>query len=112
MVAKKKLPILWDRLAKESLDDIYKYILRDSPQNARKVKKELIELVSSLNDFPEKYSKEEFLVEITGNFRSISKWTYKVIYEITNKAIIIVDIFHTSQHPAQISNRIKLLKKL
>lgn len=112
MVNKKKLPILWDRLAKESLDNIYEYILQDSPQNARKVKKELIKLVSSLNDFPKKYSKEEFLVELTENFRSVNKWDYKVIYEITNEAIIIVDIFHTSQRPSKISKRIKLPKEL
>jgi len=54
MVIRKKLPILWDRLARESLNDIYEYILRDSAQNARKVKKELIKLAGSLNDFPDK----------------------------------------------------------
>jgi len=109
---RKKLHILWDRLAKESLDDIYHYIFQDSPQNARKVKKELIKLVSSLNDFPEKYSKEVFLADRAENYRSGSKWSYKVIYEVTGDAIIIVDIFNTHQHPSQISNRIKPPKEL
>jgi plasmid stabilization system protein ParE len=72
LVTRKKLPILWDRLAKESLDNIYEYILQDSLLNARKVKKELIKLVGSLNDFPKKYSKEEFLLELSENFRSVS----------------------------------------
>lgn len=108
MVTKKKIPIRWDRLAKESLDDIYNYISQDSLQNARKVKKELIKLAGSLNDFPDKYSIEEFLKEEPENYRSISKWSYKIIYEVTDKAIIIADIFQTSQHPSKIGKRIKL----
>lgn len=106
-----KLPIRWDRTAKESLDQIYEYIFQDSPQNAKKVKKELIKLVGSLNDFPEKYSREEFLDEVLGNYRSVSKWTYKVIYEVTEDSIIIVDIFQTRQHPSQIKKRIQAKKK-
>lgn len=106
MVGKTKLPIRWDRLAKQSLDDINEYIRRDSPQNARKVKKALIRLVGTLNDFSEKYSREEFLEEEPENYRSISKWSYKIIYEVTEDAII-VDIFHARQHPSKISKRIK-----
>jgi plasmid stabilization system protein ParE len=107
LVILKKLPIRWDRLARESLDEIYNYINQDSPQYARKVKKELIKLVGSLNDFPNKYSKEEFLEEEPENYRSICKWNYKIIYEVTEEAIIIADIFHTSQLPSKIGNRIK-----
>lgn len=111
MVTKRKLPIRWDRLAKESLDEIYKYISHDSPQNARKVKKELIKLAGSLNDFPDKYSLEEYLKEEPENYRSVSKWSYKIIYEVTDEAIIIADIFQTSQHPSKINKRIKPQKK-
>lgn len=111
MVALKKLPIRWDKLAKESLDDIYNYINQDSPQSSRKVKKGLIKLVGSLNDFPDKYSKEEFLEEEPENYRSISKWSYKIIYEVTEEAIIIADIFHTSQLPSRIGERIKPREK-
>jgi len=107
MVVRKKLPILWDRLARESLNDIYEYILRDSAQNARKVKKELIKLAGSLNDFPDKYSREVFLEEEPENYRSVSKWSYKIIYEVTDDAIIIADIFNTNQHTTMISKRIK-----
>jgi plasmid stabilization system protein ParE len=107
MVVRKKLPILWDRLARESLNDIYEYILRDSAQNARKVKKQLIKLAGSLNDFPDKYSREVFLEEEPENYRSVSKWNYKIIYEVTDDAIIIADIFNTNQHPTKISKRIK-----
>jgi plasmid stabilization system protein ParE len=58
-------------------------------------------LVSSLNDFPEKYPREEFLMDESENYRSVSKWSYKIIYEVTDEAIIIADIFNTHQHPAK-----------
>jgi len=102
LVKKKKLPIRWDRVAKENLDSIYDFITEDSVKAARYVKKELVELAHSLNDFPEKYSEEEFLTDEPENYRSVSKWSYKIIFEVTEEYLIIVDIFHTSQHPSKI----------
>lgn len=107
MVKKSKLPIRWDRLAKENLDNIYEYIAKDSFKAARIVKKALIQLAHSLSDFPEKFSVEEFLASEPENYRSVSKWSYKIIFEVTDECIIIVDIFHTSRHPNKIIQNIK-----
>lgn len=103
----RKLPIRWDKLAKQNLDNIYDYIAKDSIIAARKVKKELVRLASSLNDFPEKFSSEEYLANEPENYRSVSKWSYKIIYEVTQECIIIVDVFHTSQFPSKIKRNIK-----
>jgi plasmid stabilization system protein ParE len=103
LVRRKKLPIRWDRLAKKHLDNIYDYITKDSVAAARMVKKVLIKLAHSLNDFPEKFSIEEYLADEPENYRSVSKWSYKIIYEVTDDCIIIADIFHTSQHPSKIN---------
>ena len=101
MVKKKKLPVIWDRIAKKHLDNIYDFIATDSLSSARKVKKELIKLAHSLSDFPEKFSTEQYLAYELENFRSVSKWSYKIIYEVTDDFVIIVDVFHTSQHPSK-----------
>jgi plasmid stabilization system protein ParE len=106
LVKPKNLPIRWDKRAKENLDSIFDFIAEDSITSARYVKKELVNLARSLNDFPEKYSKEEFLQDEPENYRSVSKWSYKIIFEITDECLIIADIFHTSQHPSKIK-RIK-----
>jgi plasmid stabilization system protein ParE len=106
LVRKRRLPIRWDRLAKDNLDRIYAYIAEDSVMAARKVKKELVRLAHSLNDFPEKFSVEEYLANQSENFRSVSKWSYKIIYEVTEEYIVILDVFHTSQHPAKIKKRL------
>ena len=89
-------------MAKVHLDEIYDHIAQDSLSAARYVKKELIKLAGSLNDFPEKYSKEEYLIGEHENYRSISKWSYKIISEVTKECLIIADIFHVSQHPKKI----------
>ena len=85
------------------MDAIYEYIAEDSVSAARRVKKELIKLAHSLSDFPEKYSIEEYLANEPENYRSVSKWSYKIIYEVTDECIIIADIFHTSQHPLKMN---------
>jgi plasmid stabilization system protein ParE len=99
---KKKLPVYWDPRAKESLDGIYDFIAEDSVSAARHVKKSLAQLAKSLGHFPEKYSKEEYLVDEPRNYRSVSKWRYKIVYEVTDKYLLISDIFNTSQHPLRI----------
>ena len=75
MIRRKQLPIRWDRLAKKHLDNICDYIAEESVTVARMVKKELINLAHSLNDFPEKFSIEEYLADETENYRLVSKWS-------------------------------------
>lgn len=101
-MVKKKLPVRWDLEAIEDLKTIYKYIKKESPDNAEKVKKELIKLAGALTTFPDKHPKEPILENEDGDFRFIAKWSYKIIYEITNKEVIIALIFHVSQDPAKI----------
>jgi plasmid stabilization system protein ParE len=101
LVRKRKLPIRWDRLAKKHLDNIYEYIAQDSVTAAKRVKKELILLAHSLNDFPEKYLIEEYLAHEPENYRSVTKWSYKIIYEVTDECIIIADVFQTSNHTSR-----------
>lgn len=105
-MVKNKLPVRWDPVAKQLLDEIYAYIAQDSVSAARHVKKSLVHLGNSLGHFPEKYSREEYLNDVPGNYRSVSKWRYKLIYEVTDNYVIIIDVFNTSQHPSKI-RRIK-----
>jgi plasmid stabilization system protein ParE len=105
LVTKKKLLIRWDKGARDALKDIYDYISLDSVAQAKKVKAELLHLVRSLSDYPEKYSIEPYLEEETGNYRSVAKWSYKIIYEVTEKEIIIAMVFHAKQDPSKISKK-------
>jgi len=62
----------------------------------------LVSLVGTLNDFPEKFPVDPYIPKNKGNFRFVSKWNYKIVFEITRKEIIIIDIFHTAQSPDKI----------
>lgn len=95
--------IIWTYTAKQSLDKIYEYIKKDSKKNAKKVKNEIVNTVTELKILPEKYPKEFYLDQEKGNFRFFVKWSYKIIYELTKKEIIILDIFHTAQNPDKIN---------
>ncbi len=75
-MVKKKLPVRWSPKAEQRLDGIYDHIAEDSVSSAKYVKKSLIQLGGSLGHFPEKYSREEYLAKLTGNYRSVSKWRY------------------------------------
>jgi plasmid stabilization system protein ParE len=96
-MVKKKFPVIWDDLAIKSLKEIYLYIKNDSPKSAVKVKKAIVKLASSLSSSPYRH-KVEFVV---GNkeYRSVTIWSYKIIYRVTELDVRIVDVFHTSRNP-------------
>lgn len=98
-----KLQIILSYYAKQRLADIYEYIKKDSPQSAKKVRKNILELIGTFNDFPEKYPRDLFINPAKGNYRFALIYSYKIVYKITNENIIVVDIFHTSQNPGKIN---------
>lgn len=96
---KKVSKIVWSSKAKSSLKEIYQYIRKDSPQAAEKVRARIIDVVENLPNFPEKFSREEYLKDQEENFRSISVWRYKIVYELFDDKIIITNIFDGAQDP-------------
>lgn len=106
-VSKEGLPIKWDRLAKASLDEIYAYIAeQESPEVGRQVKESLIDLAESLKSYPRKFPEEPVLKDEEEEYRYAVKWSYKLIYEITEDALIIVDVFHTKQDPGKLKDKL------
>lgn len=105
-MVKKRLKIIWDDEAKHSLRSIYNYIKnRESVEVAKKVRNKIASSAKSLNDFPEKFEQEPVLRNESGNYRYKVIWSYKIIYEVTEEAIYIVDVFHTSRDPSNIKRR-------
>jgi plasmid stabilization system protein ParE len=94
--------VVWDNKAKESLKAIILYIKEESPPAAKKVRTELFKLTASLKKMPERFSTEPYL-ELRGNeYRSVSKWSYKIIYSVRNKEVRILEIIHTSRNTSVI----------
>jgi plasmid stabilization system protein ParE len=94
--------VLWDNEAKASLKSIVAYLKQDSPVAAQKVKQALVQLAASLQQMPDRFSAEPYLEGKTGNYRSVSKWHYKIIYRVMEQEVHILDIFHTRKNPLEI----------
>ncbi|GHB52383.1 type II toxin-antitoxin system RelE/ParE family toxin [Mongoliitalea lutea] len=102
-MVKKRLKVIWADEAKEALRQVYNFLkYRESIEIARKVRDEILFQTKSLSDFPEKFEKEHYLLNIPGNFRYKVVWSYKIIYEVTFDSVYILDIFHTSRDPSNI----------
>ncbi len=88
--------------AKESLREIIQYIKLDSPSAAKNVRLKLLELAKSLSISPERFSRESFLESLSGNYRSVVLWHYKIIYKVQDNEVVILRFIHTSRDPEEI----------
>ncbi len=103
-MVKKQLKIIWNDEAKYALRNIYDYIReRESVAAAKKVRNEIVKSAKDLNVFPEKFAEDPYLKHEPGNYRFKVIWSYKIIYEVTPESIQILDVFHTSRDPGNIS---------
>jgi plasmid stabilization system protein ParE len=99
-MVKKNYKVVWDDEAKASLRSIYNYIKnKESIDQARKVRDEIKDLAKSLGFMPHKYAKDPFLKDEPGDNRFKAIWSYKLVYDVTEDAVIILDVFHTSRDP-------------
>lgn len=86
-------PVVWSKESIHSLQDLYNFILKDSPQNAELVINTLFEIGDHLNIFPEKNPIEPLFN--SDLIRFFPKWNYKIVYRIEGQRIYILDIFST-----------------
>ncbi len=100
----KTFRVIVSNQAKHSLNEIIGYIKNDSERAASYVRKTLIKLIKSLNTSPERFSKEPLLSDKPGNYRSVCKWHFKIIYRCSSSEVIVVDIIHTSRNPEIFEN--------
>jgi plasmid stabilization system protein ParE len=104
-MVKRIYKVIWDDEAKASLKRIYNYIKnRQSVERARMVRDEIKELGKSLGYMPHKYRTDDNLEDEPGDYRFKAIWSYKIIYETTEDAVVILDVFHTSRDPQDIKD--------
>ena len=95
---KKKLPVIWDTFAKQSLKDIFDYYQPLSAKAAKKIVKEILKHTRTLNIFPKKHQFDPLLL---APYRYAVVRHYKIIYTITSTEIRIIDIYDTRQDPTK-----------
>lgn len=94
-----KKKVIWSDRAKQSLKFHHDFIKKDSAAAAKKVRKEIIQASKSLNLNPEKHQVDEYFPNNPGNVRRYFRWSYRIVYEVNEKSIDILNIIHTSQEP-------------
>lgn len=84
--------IIWTRRSIRDLDSIGKYIAIDSEDTARKFVQSIMKKSESLINYPEKGP--PLPEKIPGNYRQIIHKSYRIIYRVDKKGVIIITVYH------------------
>ncbi len=95
----KKRKIRWDKPALIYFSEAIRYIRKDSPQNAEKVKEQILAKISELSVRPEIHAPDKCKQNNAGNYRAFELHRYRVAYLVKDEEIIIARVRHTSQEP-------------
>jgi plasmid stabilization system protein ParE len=93
--------ILWDYEAANNFKAAISHIRTDSPQNANKVKKDILAKIKSLKDQPEKCPPDKLKYDNDGSYRYFVLHRYRISYAITANEIIITRVRHSSMDPLE-----------
>ena len=91
--------VIWPKIVQNQLAEAIEYILKDSTQNAEKVRKDILASTHKLEVNPEMYPLDKYRKNNDGTFRAYVLYRYRISYRITEKQIIIVRVRHTKRIP-------------
>jgi plasmid stabilization system protein ParE len=98
-MVKGSLKIIWDIEARNNFRDSILHIQQDSPQNAEKVRKDIISTVGKLITKPQKYAPDKYRKNNDGSFRALELHHFRISYHVSDDMIRIVRFRHTSMKP-------------
>jgi len=75
-----KIKIIWDKQALHYFRDAIQYIRRDSPQNADKVKMDILEKINELSQLPEIHNPDKYKINNNGNYRAFELHRFRIAY--------------------------------
>jgi plasmid stabilization system protein ParE len=86
----------WTNKAKASLDHYCSVIDENSPSHANKVRREIVLTSRKLSKNPYLYQVDEYYPENPGNIRRFFRWSYRIVYQVLEERIVVLNIYHTS----------------
>lgn len=90
---------VWTPGAEAQLLKAYLFILKDSPQNAQKIKDQIIDLSMQLPKNPERFPLDKYRRNNDGSFRAFELYRYRISYRVMKDYVLIVRLRHTSMSP-------------
>ncbi|MBX9785276.1 MAG: type II toxin-antitoxin system RelE/ParE family toxin [Chitinophagaceae bacterium] len=97
----KKRQLVWTGRAEKNMYSLYKYISKDSPQNAEKVLKDIIVAAEKSPRDPEYYAPDKYKRNNDGSYRAFEKHKYRIAYRVNSKIIRILFVKHTKRLPKE-----------
>lgn len=94
-----KMKVIWSDEARLQLRTAYNHIKKDAPQNARKVRSDIVSITGSLPVNPGKYPPDKYKLSNDGSYRVFEKHKYRVVYRVLEKEIRILRVRHTGMEP-------------
>jgi plasmid stabilization system protein ParE len=102
MVEKK---VVIQQQAKLQLWKAYKYIRKDSYQNAEKVRSKILASIKALSKTAEQFAKDKYCIQNDGSIRAYEIYKYRISFKITDDEIIVLRIRHTKMNPLKFSDK-------
>ena len=97
-----KHTLFWSKESKIDLKEIFDYVKNvESRTRARYVIDGIRKAAQAITHFPNKHAKEPVMIDTT--VRYAVKWSYKILFTVSEKHINIVRIFHTAQNPDKLT---------
>ena len=88
--------IIWSECAVNNLREIHNFISIDSVIQADKVIGEILSCVEPLRDFPNMGVVVKEFPQY--NFRELMKYSYRIIYHVSEENINIITVIHSRQN--------------
>ena len=86
--------------SRAELKRIINYIKNNSPQNSIKVKIDVLEKISELSIYPERYPPDKFkLLNSESRFRAFEMHKIRIAYYADADQVMIIRIRHVKQEP-------------
>ena len=96
------MKVVWSKEAKISLDKYCDFIAEESVKASKKVRKEIILAAKSLSENHNLYQIDEYYSNNKGDIRRFFHWQYRVVYQVQENRVLIINIYHTKKSPAPI----------
>ena len=93
------IEVIINNKAKDQLNKLYKYIRKDSYQNAEMVRNNIVESIMSLSIKSEQYRPDKYRRIRDVNYRAYEILKYRITYHLIDNKILVTRIRHTKMSP-------------
>lgn len=93
------IEVIISNTAKSQLDKLYKYILKDSYQNAEMVRIKIVKSIMSLSEKWEQHPPDKYRKKVDVKYRAYEILKYRITYLFIDNKILVTRIRHTKMNP-------------